>query len=270
MKFLRNLVRPILPDWIRQKVRDARTQHEIKAWRALNIRHNTAGLEIEISNQSDWEVFKEIFVQGIYDSAISRVLSNAQSNQTINIFDLGANVGLFTMRFAQKVFESSSPDRPFTIRCVEGSPSVYSSLSARLAANPRLQQHVSCYNGLVGRKNGATDIYQSIFGAGNTTNPQHWSKPVTVNYIDLETLTLPDERFALIKCDIEGSEQQFQDNYHSLLRRTDLVAIELHHAHIDSERFLEGMTSLGFTQSEILWKDVNARASVVLFSQRMN
>jgi hypothetical protein len=78
-----------------------------------------------------------------------------------------------------------------------------------VASNPRLKGHIETLNGLVGMRSGSTKIYESSFGAGNTTIPQHWSTPVAISYIDLDTLIPGEELVALHKCDIEGSEQTF-------------------------------------------------------------
>ena len=48
----------------------------------------------------------------------------------------------------------------------------------------------------------------------------------------------------MIKCDIEGSEQSFQDNYSELLFRAEAAVIELHHGYIDQQRFHDGMKAL--------------------------
>ena len=102
---------------------------------------------------------------------------------------------------------------------------------------------------------------------GNSTIPQseHWSKPVTVPYIDLDTLISSNEPIALLKCDIEGSEQTFQDHYHNLLLRTQSAIVELHHSYINLEKFHAGMTALGFTKREVLWESEKLQASLILY-----
>ena len=134
-----------------------------------------------------------------------------------------------------------------------------------MASNPRLKGHIETLNGLVGMRSGSTKIYESSFGAGNTTIPQHWSTPVAISYIDLDTLIPGEELVALLKCDIEGSEQTFQDQYHDLLQRVQFAVVELHHYYINPEKFYEGMTALEFTQHEVLWKSEMEQASLVLF-----
>ncbi len=270
MGFLRSIIRPLVPQLIIQKYREAKVYRETQIWQDLDLHRELAGLSVRVSSKSDWVVFNEVFVERIYDRAIAHAWSHCPKHRMLNVVDLGANVGYFALRLAQKVLESDNPDRPFTIYCVEGSPRVYADLSARIAANPHLKGHVQIRNGLVGKRFGSTAIYESSFGAGNSTIPQHWSEPVTVSYIDLDTLIPNAESIALLKCDIEGSEQLFQDNYHCLLLRTQAAVVELHHPHIDDEKFHEGMTMLGFSQREVLWESEREKNSLILYKRSVN
>src|SRR5690348_10322962 len=120
MGLLKNIVRPLVPKSIRQKVHEARTKREIQIWKDLDLHRELAGLKIKVSSKSDWTVFNEIFVERFYDRAISQVLSQAPTDRVLRVFDLGANVGYFSIRFSQLVFQSNHPDRPFLIHCVEG------------------------------------------------------------------------------------------------------------------------------------------------------
>jgi FkbM family methyltransferase len=269
MALIKDIVRPLVPASMRRKVREMKTKRDIQMWRALDLYWDLAGLRVRVSSKSDWTVFNEIFVDGSYDRAIAQVLGNAPTNQLLNVLDLGANVGFFAMRFAQIVFQSDYPDRPFFIHCVEGSPGVYAELCVRVASNPRLKGHIETLNGLVGVRSGSTKIYESRFGSGNSTVPQHWSTPVDVSYIDLETVLPDDEPIALLKCDIEGSEQTFQDQYHNLLQRVQTAVVELHHNYINPDKFYEGMAALNFAHHEVLWKNEMEREPdpLVLFTR---
>ena len=259
------MIRPLVPQSIRQKVRERRIKREMRIWHDLDLHHELAGLRITVSSWSDWIVYNEIFVERIYDRAIAQVLSDIPTHQMLHVLDLGANVGFFAIRFSQLVFESDHPDRPFFIHCAEGSPRVYADLTARVAANPRLCGHIETRHGLIGKRSGSTEIYESAFGAGNSTIPQHWSKPVIVSFIDLDAVIPANEPISLLKCDIEGSEQTFQDNYHDLLRRTQCAVVELHHGYIDPAIFHEGMISLGFKRREVLWESEPDQNSLVLY-----
>lgn len=273
MGLLKNIIRPLVPQSIQRKILEARVEarikREIQNWRDLDLHRELAGLNVKVSSLSDWSVFNEIFVERLYDRAIADVLSQAPTDRMLHVFDLGANVGFFALRFSQMVFQSDYPHRPFFIHCVEGSPRVYAELTARVTANPRLKGHIEVRHGLVGKKSGSTEMYESLFGAGNSTIPQseHWSKPVTVPYIDLDKLIPNDESIALVKCDIEGSEQTFQDHYQKLLARTQSAIVELHHSYIKPEKFHEGMTALGFIQRNTLWESEKHQASLIWYKR---
>jgi FkbM family methyltransferase len=267
MDLLTSVVRPLIVKPIRQKLHEARIKREAQTWRDLGLSRELSGLTIKVASKSDWVVFNEVFVERFYDRAITYVLNQAADNSMIRVLDLGANVGYFALRFAQMVFESKRTTQPFTIHCVEGSPKTYIELCSRLADNPLLKDHVQLTQGLVGERSGSTEIYESSFGAGNSTIHQHWSKPVVTSFVDLDAL-IPDRApISLIKCDIEGSEQTFQDNYSELLFRTQAAVVELHHRYIDPDKFNNGMKAFGFSRTEELWQSERERASLVLYSR---
>ena len=61
------------------------------------------------------------------------------------------------------VFESKPAKQPFMIHCVEGSPKVYAELCSRVADNPLLKGHILLTQGLVGKRSGSTEMYESSF-----------------------------------------------------------------------------------------------------------
>ena len=265
MDLLTSIVRPLIPKTIRRKVREARIEREARTWRDLELSRELAGLTIKVASRSDWVVFNEIFVERFYDRAINYVLNQAADNSMIRVLDLGANVGYFALRFAQMVFESKRVTQPFMIHCVEGSPKVYVELCSRLYDNPLLRDHIQLTQGLVGERFGSTEMYENPFAAGSSVLRQHWSKPVVTSFVDLNTLIPERTPISLIKCDIEGSEKAFQDNYSELLSRTQAAVVELHHGFIDPDKFHDGMKALGFMRMEELWQSERERASLVLY-----
>jgi FkbM family methyltransferase len=265
MDLLTSIVRFLIPKPIRRRVREAKIEREARRWRDLGLSRELAGLTVRVASKSDWVVFNEIFVERFYDRAISYVLDGAVDNSVIRVLDLGANVGYFALRFAQMVFESRRPALPFMIHCVEGSPKVYEELCARLTDNSLLRGHIKLTQGLVGERSGSAKMYESPFGAGNSVIHQHWSKPVETSFVDLNKLIPDSWPISLVKCDIEGSEQDFQHNYSELLSRTQAAVVELHHEYIDPDKFHDGMTELGFMRREELWQSQRERASLVLY-----
>jgi FkbM family methyltransferase len=152
------------------------------------------------------------------------------------------------------------------IHCVEGSPKAYAELGSRVADNPLLTGHIEVTQGLVGERSGSAEIYETAFFAANSIVRNDWSKPILTSFVDLNTLIPDNGTISLIKCDIEGSEQSFQDNYPELLSRAKAAVVELHHGYINKDKFHNGMKALGFGKMEELWQSQRERASLVLYS----
>jgi hypothetical protein len=74
---------------------------------------------------------------------------------------------------------------------------------------------------------------------------------VTVPFIDLNPFFAAVPRIDLLKCDIEGSELLFVENYPDLLRKVEIAVFELHSNLCDTRRVQELLTEYGFTHSEI-------------------
>src|SRR5215210_4823424 len=101
------------------------------AWNAIRLTSvTTSGLTLRITNASDWHIFNEIFVRGEYDEAISMALDSA-SNQ-MQVLDLGANVGFFSLRVLDRVRRQARTDLRVHVVAVEGSPTFSRQLSRRL------------------------------------------------------------------------------------------------------------------------------------------
>src|SRR5579872_5106453 len=166
MDGLTSIVRPLIPNALRRKIREASVARQAKIWKDLGLSRELAGLTIKVASHSDWVVFNEIFVERVYDRAISHVLSQTPDNRTMRVLDLGANVGYFALRFAQLVFESERPKQAFMIHCVEASPKVFAELRARLSDNALLKDHIQLTQGVVGQVSGSAEVYESPFGAG--------------------------------------------------------------------------------------------------------
>ena len=92
--------------------------------------------------------------------------------------------------------------------------------------------------GVVGRREGKTVLYKSHNYHCHTIKAQMrytGSKRRTVSYVDLDVL-YPDEKWDLIKCDIEGAREEFVENYAGLLTRTKRAVFEFHESSCDTQR----------------------------------
>jgi hypothetical protein len=71
----------------------------------------------------------------------------------------------------------------------------------------------------------------------------------TIPFIDLNVLMEPVGQIDLLKCDIEGAEFLFVENYEDLLGKTRNAVFELHHEMCDTERCREILVTSGFRET---------------------
>lgn len=67
-----------------------------------------------------------------------------------------------------------------------------------------------------------------------------------VVYIDVEKCIPTDVPIALLKCDIEGSEEEFLETYPELLKRSHAVLMEFHDERCDIGRCRQLIDEAGF------------------------
>jgi hypothetical protein len=87
---------------------------------------------------------------------------------------------------------------------------------------------------------------------------------VNVAFVDVDALIKDKFEIDLLKCDIEGAELMFIENYGDLLRRVRTAVLELHHHQCDTKRCVRLLESLGFRQTILRFND---SFSVCLFSR---
>lgn len=211
-----------------------------------------SGLTIKVASNSDWVIYNDIFVDGEYDSTIQATLQSTPTDRRLNILDIGANVGFFTLRFVDLLRQSARSDQPLQITLVEGSPKVFAELSRRLLSDNNLAQEVRIVNGLVGERNGCAKISEGDFHAMNSMFFDQTADTVNVDFVNLDTLFDADEVIDLLKCDIEGAELLFIENYRDLLRRSKKAVFELHHDRCDTERCRKILADIGFPNQQLL------------------
>jgi FkbM family methyltransferase len=236
-----NVVRRLIPLSLRNKFNSY-------LWKRLNLNWwlPVSGIYIRVTNLADWTIYNEIFVSGEYDAPIKEALSSAGIK--LNVLDIGANVGFFSFRFID-LLRQSGRNIPFHITLIEGSPNVARELEERIEIN--LLSDLKVVNGLVGKRQGSARIAELDFHAQNTIMGRGGS---IVNFVDLETI-LNAEPIDFLKCDIEGAELLFLENYPELLKRTRLAVFELHPSKCDLERCISILKESGFNGHKILRDD---------------
>lgn len=208
------------------------------AWKLINLRAGTSvGLTIQIRDEVDWILFDDIFLKREYDRAISELLERLPGDRRIEILDLGANVGYFSLRTAQRLLEEGRGN-DFRLTLVEGSPKTHRRLRTNLAGQPPLRGRVKLVHGLVGRTGGTARIAERSFHATSRvvgSGDRAWGAR-EVPYHDLGPYWAEAGEIDLLKCDIEGAEEAFLASYRHLLPTVRLAVFELHHDACDTER----------------------------------
>lgn len=192
-----------------------------------------SGVKIELLSPVDWSTYNDIFVDGEYDLAVSTTLQSTRKQQaSVNVLDLGANVGFFLLRFLDLVSKAGRDVKVMAV-AIEPDPVNAGQLRSRLNQQPPQIRQIlqeTIIVGAVGQRAGTSTLYESHnYHAHSLLEQQKYAgaKGTTVEYVDLDAL-FPGEHWDLVKCDIEGSEQAFVQNYGDLLSRSRILVLELH------------------------------------------
>ncbi len=220
-----------------------------------------SGIKLQVASLGEWWTYNDIFVNREYDAAIEEALARSGPGHFVAL-DLGANVGYFTLRFADLLFHRQTPPRSCEIILIEGSPHNFRELSRRLVAQTIPGLKYQLVHGLVGQKNGWGSIRESAIHVKNTTVGTG-GKAQNVAFVDLEKI-VGNEKIDLLKCDIEGAELSFLENYPELLRRVDTAIIELHHGLCDTSKCRALLSAAGLHEIELRG---DSEVSVSLFSR---
>jgi FkbM family methyltransferase len=244
-------VRELKP-WLSPSVLGALRQwrdasRHLVAWQGRRLSYTLpSGITIDVSSASDWAVYNEVFVEGEYDVPIRRVVENAADNPLI--VDLGANVGYFSLRFADLWRTHRGADAPFRMISVEGCPRTFAQLRGRLRQLALDGQWVRPSFGLAGARTGEATISTSIATGLNSIHGHRSLSRARVPFIDLETIVPAEDRIALLKCDIEGAECTLLENYPGLFARVDAAVFEFHPQWCSVSRCRELLAASGLTR----------------------
>jgi len=207
-------------------------------------------LEIRIKSVSDWFIYNEVFVSGDYDPAILMALERAKAEGELQVLDLGANVGFFSLRCVDLARRQQMQGLSLHIIAIEGNPRSYRELQLRLCKD----NNVPCFtaiNGLVGIRKGTAAISDLEFSGKNHVRVDRPQKYFMVDYVDVEQV-LGKGKIGLLKCDIEGAELVFLQNYPQLLQRTDVAVLELHPQDCDEKECISLLRAAGLTIQTVL------------------
>jgi FkbM family methyltransferase len=203
-------------------------------WRHRNLgfQKTDFGTKLKINTFIDHLVFKEIFIDKIYDKFIFHALEQSLSNhQPKKVLDFGANLGFFSVRCCE-IWKELGSKTKIDFVVYEPSENCIKRLEGNLKGFRSKTFSFNIRNNLVGKKSGWDwfiedknhHIGQCVSNRIETKGLRYSRK---VDYLDLsQDLEYPV--IDLIKCDIEGSEIEFVKNYGSALNNVRAIIIETH------------------------------------------
>lgn len=254
---LPDVVRNLLPQWIAESLRRF-------VWSLPNLRRKLrSGLVVTVASPSDWVLYNDIFVEHEYDPAIDLAIGRAGAGRPLTVVDLGANVGYFTLRAADRI-AIAAPGAPFRFVLVEPSPFLVGELKRRVLSQPGLAGSIMLVQGLVGLREGTGVLFESSLHFENSLIARRGLRRREVPYVDLDAALGADRQVDLLKCDIEGAELEFLGAYPDLLRRTAACVLELHLQKCDAAACLRLLEEAGFDERRLL-REENACQVVLLW-----
>lgn len=150
-----------------------------------------------------------------------------RGQEELNIIDLGANVGLFSLYVspvAEKIF------------AVEPTPSHFALLNELVGLTQN--QNIETHQVAIGLEDGESNFY--IHERNSTMNSfvQHKTDPHSGKIVKVKTLTLNsfidslklDSKVGFVKMDIEGFENQvvFEPSFEDAVSKVDAIYVEVH------------------------------------------
>lgn len=213
----------------------------------------SSGVKIEILSTVDWCLYNDIFVDGEYDLAIERALNCSSQNQGISVLDLGSNVGFFILRLMDRAKRTNNKKR-IRVVAVEPDTKNIEEINRRVVSQAFENLDLQILEGIVGRREGQAVLYTTHNYHAHTIDAAKQysgSKPRPVSYLNLETLC-PGVQWDLVKCDIEGAEGEFVENYIDLLRRTQTFVLEVHHGSCEIGKLRSVLRDAGLKTEHVI------------------
>lgn len=223
-----------------------------------------SGITVKIGSQGEWWAYNDIFVNHEYDPAILAALASRPQNRPLVVLDLGANVGYFLLRLADLILQNPGGPIFCDATLVEGSPTNFKTLETRVARQNLKGFQCRLVHGLVGARTGRAVIFESALHVKNTIMDDRPSGGASVAFVDLGEVMAEKETIDLLKCDIEGAEESFIENYPDLLSRVNNAVFEMHHQMCDTAKSVRRLSEFGFRQTELYRNDA---ISICMFSK---
>ena len=116
----------------------------------------------------------------------------------------------------------------------------------------RLSPRVTLHKGLVGLKEGEAYISASHVHYGNAISSRAKAGAIGVPFVNLIEILRHADEIDLLKCDIEGAEFEFIENYEDLLKKVRAAVFEFHCYGRDLEHLRRLLRAYGFLHSRVL------------------
>jgi len=230
----------------------------------LNLEHTLdSGITVKVESKGEWWIYNDIFVNGEYDVPIQAALQVSSAKPFV-VLDLGANVGYFAFRVLDRIRRQHLDNILPDITMIEGSPETFTKLGSRIQSQQLAPATVRTVHGLVGHRTGSALIRESAVHVKSGIVNIPAGSGVSVAFVDIDTLMHDKAEIDLLKCDIEGAELMFLENYGDLLRKVRCAVFELHHDQCDTKKCVSILESLGFRQTILR---ANNSFSVCFFSR---
>ena len=244
---LLRVARRLLPASRRQRLRRALFDWLQLSWTTRQ------GIHLRVGNYNEWIVYNEIFVDGEYDPAIQLALDRHATNGPLQVIDLGANVGFFTLRAFDRVRAAGLTDAACHVTLVEADPAIVPVLDRRVRCDNAVATQVRLVHGAVGADAGMSTFYRSRVSPGDgSLLPAANAVAVSVPVIDLDQVLADTPALDLVKCDIEGAELSLLEKRPGWLQKTAIIVIEIHSARSPVERCRAALAAAGLTHETVL------------------
>jgi FkbM family methyltransferase len=224
-----------------------------------------SGIRVKIASYSDWCIYNDIFNAGEYDQAIESALKQSKTTASFRIVDLGANVGLFTLRVLDLIHRRKLSFPAVQCLLVEASPRLEQAIRNHLQGLELKGLQTQVVIGLVGKKTGEAQLELKASECMNQVVKEGNRQSRKVAYYNLDEALAGVPIIDLLKCDIEGSERDFLENYPHLLRKTTVAVFEFHEPQCPASFGLPVVMKAGFTSSRVLYDQ--GRATTVCFER---
>jgi FkbM family methyltransferase len=245
----------LLPQSIKGSIRETywRIKSELlyrRLYRMLDLDYTLrSGITIKVASKGEWWTYNDIFVNGEYDLPIQIALQSRSPEHPFTVLDLGANLGYFTLRVVDLMRQSALETLACDMTLVEGSPATCRELQDRLRLQNVPLLNLRVIHGLVGQRKGNGVIHESALHVKNTIMDTGQRGGARVDFVDLYQTMENRSKIDLLKCDVEGAELLFIQNYGDLLRGVKNAVFEFHHEQCDMTECVELLEQLGFHET---------------------